>query len=571
MTTTKSPRQQQNEKIPPMFECKYFVKSRKRNCKFQVIQGEEFCSIHLEEFSQQDLPCKKRVPCPIDHRHSVFQTQKQRHLKKCSRVRDVSQECLQPFYSEGVNGICHENWPAQNLETDKSRSIVEDEVNDFVEADLSRFIPPFYRQEDVNLKQKKRIEERFTSKVFPDNAKIEAWERQVDSAFESMEKSCQSEGKLKGLLETLKNCYDETTRRMEELECYLPQSEALGDQLRDLISRIALNKRNVSDWGEVSVESVYSYLTKREIQEATIWCIVTRLLTPEAGTVFLELGAGSGGVSQWFVQSHKDKDALFILVDRESRQKKRETKLGAYTDRNLDNVCVRLRVDINDLDCNRLCQFLMAQDADTRRALLQNEYTKGPPWILQLLIAGGVLNPCPNKDLITQELLKLRSVHQDKTDDIKVKLFSSNPRAADFQLIILAKHLCGNASDIALRVLVKLALEMPQIRLSAALAPCCFHSCEKGSLSGIEHLRGWFGNDLNYDLIRGSVGWSTGALNAKRKIGTKVKILLMMSRIMFLMTHGFQVEPIGYVAPSVTLENVLLLAQKSNPKQFAPN
>ncbi|XP_053325954.1 tRNA:m(4)X modification enzyme TRM13 homolog [Spea bombifrons] len=77
--------------------CSYFVQRKRRFCKMVVSEGKKFCGEHAENGEEQGS--KKRIPCPLDPKHTVYQDQLQKHLKKCN-----SREKPQPvFYVRDLN------------------------------------------------------------------------------------------------------------------------------------------------------------------------------------------------------------------------------------------------------------------------------------------------------------------------------------------------------------------------------------------------------------------------------------------------------------------------------------
>ncbi|KAG8132692.1 hypothetical protein E2320_010537 [Naja naja] len=70
--------------------CAYFVERKKRFCKMVPAQGRHFCGEHSAEEEEHK---RKRIPCPLDPKHTVYEDQLQKHLKKCN-----SREKPKPVY-----------------------------------------------------------------------------------------------------------------------------------------------------------------------------------------------------------------------------------------------------------------------------------------------------------------------------------------------------------------------------------------------------------------------------------------------------------------------------------------
>ncbi|NXL42670.1 TRM13 enzyme, partial [Podilymbus podiceps] len=70
--------------------CAYFVERKKRFCKMIPALGRRFCGEHGQQEEEND---RKRIPCPLDPKHTVYEDQLQKHLKKCN-----SREKPKPVY-----------------------------------------------------------------------------------------------------------------------------------------------------------------------------------------------------------------------------------------------------------------------------------------------------------------------------------------------------------------------------------------------------------------------------------------------------------------------------------------
>ncbi|NXN11810.1 TRM13 enzyme, partial [Indicator maculatus] len=70
--------------------CAYFVQRKNRFCKMIPAPGKRFCGEHGQQEKEND---RKRIPCPLDPKHTVYEDQLQKHLKKCN-----SREKPKPAY-----------------------------------------------------------------------------------------------------------------------------------------------------------------------------------------------------------------------------------------------------------------------------------------------------------------------------------------------------------------------------------------------------------------------------------------------------------------------------------------
>ncbi|XP_040039257.2 tRNA:m(4)X modification enzyme TRM13 homolog [Gasterosteus aculeatus] len=75
--------------------CGFFVEKKNRFCKMIAARGKVFCGEHanMEEGSS------RRIPCPLDPKHTVSEDKLDKHLKKCN-----SREKAKPvYYVENIN------------------------------------------------------------------------------------------------------------------------------------------------------------------------------------------------------------------------------------------------------------------------------------------------------------------------------------------------------------------------------------------------------------------------------------------------------------------------------------
>ncbi|CDQ69641.1 unnamed protein product [Oncorhynchus mykiss] len=76
--------------------CAFYVEKKKRYCKMIVGSGKAYCGEHAN--AEKDCE-KKRIPCPLDPKHTVFEDLLAKHLKKCN-----SREKPKPlFYVQDIN------------------------------------------------------------------------------------------------------------------------------------------------------------------------------------------------------------------------------------------------------------------------------------------------------------------------------------------------------------------------------------------------------------------------------------------------------------------------------------
>ncbi|NXX87208.1 TRM13 enzyme, partial [Urocolius indicus] len=75
---------------PRQRRCGFFVARKRRFCRMVPAAGRRFCGEHGQH---EEVKERKRIPCPLDHKHTVYEDQLQKHLKRCN-----SREKPKPVY-----------------------------------------------------------------------------------------------------------------------------------------------------------------------------------------------------------------------------------------------------------------------------------------------------------------------------------------------------------------------------------------------------------------------------------------------------------------------------------------
>ncbi|XP_074641305.1 tRNA:m(4)X modification enzyme TRM13 homolog [Tubulanus polymorphus] len=87
-----------SEKSPQKLKiCAFYIKKKNRNCRVIPCKGSIYCAEHIGP--NQDCLGRKRLPCPLDPKHSCYADKLEKHLKKCN-----SREMPQPaYFAKNVN------------------------------------------------------------------------------------------------------------------------------------------------------------------------------------------------------------------------------------------------------------------------------------------------------------------------------------------------------------------------------------------------------------------------------------------------------------------------------------
>ncbi|CAH2088410.1 unnamed protein product [Euphydryas editha] len=154
-------------------------------------------------------------------------------------------------------------------------------------------------------------------------------------------------------------------------------------------------------------------------------------------------------------------------------------------------------------------------------------------------------------------------------------------------LVGYAKHLCGVATDYALRCIT--AEGARGALRGAVLATCCHHRCQRAACLAARRLAEVGVNAEEFNVLLGIVSWATcgdGRSRERRaaagegereaaegratrlsreqreRVGRRAKVLLDWGRVSYLRECGFDARLVYYVPTTVSLENVCIVAKK---------
>lgn len=298
-----------------------------------------------------------------------------------------------------------------------------------------------------------------------------------------------------------------------------------------------------------------AHAEKHDVQNQALADLILqdlRLKSKIPGVVLVEYGSGKGGLANAVLRQCPG--LRCVLVEREPRRHKFENKQD-----NKEEQVLRLRLDIVDFD---LQQFLSpALDPQSLPSAAD--------------LSGGAL--------------------KTSTSSTKAEGFGPAERleelwraAASFQaagewppssLLACAKHLCGGATDIALRSLK--AASKSNVEGSnghmVCVATCCHHRCDIHSYVNRPFLEGLGLCDSAQDFAQfvSTAGWAVGGFNRsdstlarrvhdleKRKVGMMAKRILDLGRVAWL-RQELQLPDatlMDYISKAVTPENMVIVA-----------
>lgn len=170
--------------------CQAFVERKKRWCRMSVASGNRFCGEHSREKAgvddQNPNSVIKRIPCPLDPKHSVFTDRLQKHLKVCN----ARQQQQPVFIQKDVNAGSEDEQEDEDTKTPVKLSELDieylkglvEKVRTFYAA-IKAILDP---QEKINLHSNVQLEEELANPSYgPDTLKHL---RQTSALIGSMER-----------------------------------------------------------------------------------------------------------------------------------------------------------------------------------------------------------------------------------------------------------------------------------------------------------------------------------------------------------------------------------------------
>lgn len=106
-----------NKITKPRLQCQYFIKKKNRQCGMTRSSLHNYCSEHLNLYkleignnlhnpaisSTKNTDQRKRIPCPLDPKHTVWEDKLAKHMKKCNKFKLIHSNDENIFYCKDLN------------------------------------------------------------------------------------------------------------------------------------------------------------------------------------------------------------------------------------------------------------------------------------------------------------------------------------------------------------------------------------------------------------------------------------------------------------------------------------
>jgi len=212
---------------------------------------------------------------------------------------------------------------------------------------------------------------------------------------------------------------------------------------------------------------------------------------------------------------------------------------------------------------------------------------------------GEILKERTDCSILLVDRASARHKYDNKLKDTSLTLSRVRADIADLdlsQLVLdkekvvgVCKHLCGEATDLSLRCLLR-AKQLGVRIVGLVMASCCHHRCTWANFIGQEYLLEMGFTEDDFPVLCGITSWATcgsgqprsprptsktpdGQMHAERykrlglgyeereEIGRMVKFILDHARLRHLEKMGFPGILVYYVSKNVSPENMCLIAK----------
>lgn len=78
----------------------FYMEQKKRFCAQARAPGSQYCGVHSQGEAAAN---KKRIPCPIDPGHTIYEFNLRKHVAKCTKTRELHNRAAKPYYKQQAN------------------------------------------------------------------------------------------------------------------------------------------------------------------------------------------------------------------------------------------------------------------------------------------------------------------------------------------------------------------------------------------------------------------------------------------------------------------------------------
>jgi tRNA:m4X modification enzyme len=432
------------EQPPPLpRQCAHFVVRKRRYCRLAKLrESDQYCPSHAAEVQSQDKDSegqqpdqkkartRKRVPCPIDGKHSVYEDQLRFHLKVCEAGRVKKRIESPAYFSRGIN---------------------EDPVVTVGEAVSSSSQAPGAStgSNAEGIPEWKQQAAQVAAKV---DTVLQVMRDAHPYLFEPAFNTEIHEPQLSK--ETNQEATDTSTTKRDAK--HGRQERSIVGHLRAVLGGIAEADTNTND----DTESHLSRSCSKEAESTKALvpaCRIDTAVLEKSRVVFVEMGAGKGGLTSAARDYFPSEPHHYCMVDRSVFSNKRVQLQPGVS---------RIRIDIRHLDLAKLPPVL-------------NESIPGSD-------ASGASASA--------------SAESDNAETPK--------RRSDTRMALISKHLCGPATCYTLRAAIN-GLETGDV---ITVALCCHQLLDWDAYIARDILQAHGVSKEDFEVIVRMTSWAVSGI-----------------------------------------------------------
>lgn len=334
--------------------------------------------------------------------------------------------------------------------------------------------------------------------------------------------------------------------------------------------------------------------------------------------LFIDLGGGKGSTSRWihFMMNYlinilhsfwcnEPKSGIngickILIIEKASMRNKKEKKdFQMQIDNNENKNIMRIKLDICDF---HLCEFIKYATQTKReeqveidyfipdivyfyyykKVVKQNDevYLEGKKdeeenYLLKTVVQHSTEFRLLCTDFMNTHFMFLEKYFHMNIKKLKETLTQGNhnilkvyDKMEDFlknldckNIIFLTKHFCGNATDMAIKMLIN-QKNQNLVNQYFVIVPCCHHRCDVHRIMGFQYLNS-MGIDIKHfqHVVHHMSGYASSCNNKiKRNLGKNIKLLIDLTRLLALLQAGLEnTYLIKFVSRKITLESYALV------------
>ncbi|KAG1693683.1 hypothetical protein DVH05_023085 [Phytophthora capsici] len=132
--------------------CMFKIVRKNRFCNISRVPGSLYCGNHLpaddatvsKKSQKFKAATRRRVPCPVDASHTVYEYDLAKHVLVCNRVKDADTMKKLPYYSHNINSGMH-----CNVQEDGDGSGTEEPIVEKKEGENEHSAPSAQEQQGI--------------------------------------------------------------------------------------------------------------------------------------------------------------------------------------------------------------------------------------------------------------------------------------------------------------------------------------------------------------------------------------------------------------------------------------